>query len=292
MARATATALYGRTARNPTLRNSHDLDTHGRAMASNARQPPKPAAAAKKAPPPASGAGTSGATPAAASSAAANGAAFSPASPPKPSVTMEGSLVVAQSPAPRASKEDEEGVLVSEYNKWLIIEERLESAQETRKSKLEGLEIIRDREERYRARALAKQQASIEQKKVVKINVEEKRVQNAKTGKVCRCRTKRLCAANSPSALTPARARLAGCSRNRGGVEGQTAHKRAESTRACPKSQQEAAQGGRNRTPGPRRLFLHQEGLGLAGQGRGRGACEGGREVEGGEACFESHPGG
>ena len=96
--------------------------------------------------------------------------------------------MVAQSAAPRVSKDDaardEEGVLVSEYNKWLIIEEKLESAQETRKSKQQGEKIIRDREERYRARAVQKQQASIEQMKDVKRKVEDCRTQNQKQGKV------------------------------------------------------------------------------------------------------------
>jgi hypothetical protein len=80
---------------------------------------------------------------------------------------------------------DEEGVTVSEYNKWLMLEQNWESAEDTRQNYMEGSQLRKTRDERHRERGMERQAASIEQMKQAKTKVEEHREQNLESGKVC-----------------------------------------------------------------------------------------------------------
>lgn len=80
---------------------------------------------------------------------------------------------------------DEEGVTVSEYNKWLMLEQNWESAEDTRQNYMEGSQLRKTRDERHRERGMERQAASIEQMKQAKTKVEEHREQNLEQGKVC-----------------------------------------------------------------------------------------------------------
>ena len=79
---------------------------------------------------------------------------------------------------------DEEGVTVSEYNKWLMLEQNWESAEDTRQNYMEGSQLRKTRDERHRERGMERQAASIEQMKQAKTKVEEHREQNLEHGKV------------------------------------------------------------------------------------------------------------
>ena len=83
---------------------------------------------------------------------------------------------------------DEEGVTVSEYNKWLTLEENWESAEDTRQNYMEGSQFRKNRDERHRERGMERQAKSIEQMKFAKGKVEGHRELNLEQGKVRRAR--------------------------------------------------------------------------------------------------------
>ena len=79
---------------------------------------------------------------------------------------------------------DEEGVTVSEYNRWLIQEDNWNSAEETRSAYMEGSQFRKTRDEKHREKGMERQAASIEQMKLAKGRVEEHREHNLEQGKV------------------------------------------------------------------------------------------------------------
>ena len=79
---------------------------------------------------------------------------------------------------------DDEGVTLSEFNRWLVQEENWQSAEETRESYMEGSQFRKTRDEKHRERGMERQAASIEQMKLAKGKVEEHRQQNLEQGKV------------------------------------------------------------------------------------------------------------
>ena len=92
---------------------------------------------------------------------------------------------IQQTGANDADLGDEEGVTVSEYNKWLTLEENWESAEDTRQNYMEGSQFRKHRDEKHRERGMERQAKSIEQMKQAKGKVEEHREQNLEQGKVC-----------------------------------------------------------------------------------------------------------
>lgn len=83
-----------------------------------------------------------------------------------------------------ADDADQNGVTVSEYNRWLVQEENWQSAEEARTQYMEGEQFRKLREERHRERGTERQANSIEQMKTVKAKVEEHRQANLEQGKV------------------------------------------------------------------------------------------------------------
>jgi len=81
---------------------------------------------------------------------------------------------------------DEEGVTVSEYNRWLIQEDNWNSAEETRSAYMEGSQFRKTRDEKHREKGMERQAASIEQMKLAKGRVEEHREHNLEQGKTVR----------------------------------------------------------------------------------------------------------
>ena len=88
---------------------------------------------------------------------------------------------------------DEEGVTAAEYNKWLTLESKWESAEQTRHEYMEGSQLRKSRDERHRERGMERQAASIEQMKHAKGKVDEHKQLNLAQGKVrdCHCTAER-----------------------------------------------------------------------------------------------------
>ena len=81
---------------------------------------------------------------------------------------------------------DEDGVTLSDFRRWLVLEENWQSAEETRQLYMEGHQFKKERDDRHRERGMERQAASIEQMKVAKGRVEEHREHNLEQGKVVR----------------------------------------------------------------------------------------------------------
>jgi hypothetical protein len=79
---------------------------------------------------------------------------------------------------------DDDGVTLSEFNRWLVQEENWASAEEARESYMEGAQFRKTRDERHRERGMERQAASIEQMKLAKGRVEDHRQENLEQGKV------------------------------------------------------------------------------------------------------------
>ena len=81
---------------------------------------------------------------------------------------------------------DEEGVTLSEFNRWLIHEDNWTSAEEVREHYQEGSQQRKERDETHRERGMERQAQSIEQMKLAKGKVEEHRQKNLEQGKQVR----------------------------------------------------------------------------------------------------------